>query len=114
MKEKHNTDKMFCLLQIDGVLPITKRNIQETLLQEFRSSRDPKDSPAPPPTKKPRAATSTAHAAHKGSHMDMHYARHPLVAEDFVCCETTHASTSSDDEESSITRDPDSISKALI
>jgi hypothetical protein len=114
MKEKHNTDKIFHLLQMDGVSPITKRNIQETLLQEFRASHAPEDSPAPPQTKKPRAATSTASAAHNGSDMDMHFARCPLVAEDFVCCKTTHASTSSDDKESSITRDPDSISKALI
>jgi hypothetical protein len=35
MKEKHNTDKIFHCLQMDGVSPITKRNIQETRLQEF-------------------------------------------------------------------------------
>jgi hypothetical protein len=35
MKEKHSTDKMFCLLQMDGVSPTTKKNIQNALLEEF-------------------------------------------------------------------------------
>jgi hypothetical protein len=96
---------------------VSRQSPKETYRKLVSKSSEPVVLPriAPPLTKKPRAATSTAHqAAHKGSNMDMHYAHHPLVAEDFVCCETTHASTSSDDKESSVTRDPDSISKALI
>jgi hypothetical protein len=39
MREKHSTDKMFCLLAMDGVPPNTKKNIQDALLQEFRTAQ---------------------------------------------------------------------------
>jgi hypothetical protein len=35
MKLKHSMDKMFWLLQMDGVSLDTKKNIQNMLLQEF-------------------------------------------------------------------------------
>jgi hypothetical protein len=38
MKEKHSTDKMFRLLAMEGVSPNTKKNIQDVLLSEFRST----------------------------------------------------------------------------
>jgi hypothetical protein len=44
----------------------------------------------------------------------MNHLNRPIVAEDYVCGTTVDSNNNSDNEESSVTKDPDSISKALI
>jgi hypothetical protein len=105
MKEKHSTDKMFrLLLAMDGVSPNTKRNIHNALLQEFCPSSTVV---APPPAKLQKTSTSGIDEHHSMSHI--HW---PIVAEDYVC--GTTVDSNSDDEESSVMKDPDSISKSLL
>jgi hypothetical protein len=104
MNEKHSTNKMFRLLVMDGVSPNTKRNIQNALLQEFCPSST---APAPPPAKVEKMTTSGI-----DEHCSMSHIHQPIVAEDYVCGTTVNSN--SNDDESSVTKDPDSISKSLL
>jgi hypothetical protein len=104
MREKHSTDKMFRLLAMDGVSPNTKRNIQNALLQEFCPCST---APAPPLAKVQKTSTSGI-----DEHRSMSHIHPPIAAEDYVCGMTVNSN--SDDDESSVTKDPDCISKSLL
>jgi hypothetical protein len=104
VRQKHSTDKMFCLLAMDGVSPNTKKNIQDALLQEFRTAQ------VSVPLAKRAKTTPLDGGIDK--YRSMSHIHHLIVAEDYVCGTTVNSD--SNDKDSSVTKDPDSVLKLLL